>query len=162
MKLSENRIKELLSKTNNISHKCGCCCRFVKLTKYTGIKLYRNEDIRDTCYYRQSDASDCNLAPKTKGKIDITMWNIQWYGYLTEVARPINNFKRSIICYLTEKLYDDCFMEFLDNSNKDNYGYITRNNKNIPVIIDFSHCESDDWSTHNPFDDNIREDYLCI
>lgn len=81
-----------------IRHKTGAKCVFIPLNKTVGIKLYTDADNRNFAHRNQKRAR--KFAPKTGEKFDLVVNTLQdndeaglirywYYGYFTEVAKPI-------------------------------------------------------------------------
>lgn len=75
------------------SFECGTCCKFVRISKDKGIKVYDCEYLRDKTYNLQMQANLMGLAPKVFEKFQV---GDSLYGYVTE----------------TVYVFDDLFIEY--------------------------------------------------
>lgn len=126
----------------------------IKDKKRIGFKEFGTRGEAEFSYRVQSILADKDLAPRVYGQVGKIRRNsddeLTSYGYLTEVARPMPE------CYDDENCDGDCFesccsngttisevvydlhkrgLEYSDH-HRGNFGFVRRNNKWIPVVID--------------------------
>lgn len=109
---------------------CASCIDYIKLNEEWGIKFYRNEEIRNECFYNQRDAYPHGIAPDSHCMLDFEEDGL--YAYITEHVDTGN--------YLTDEDFES-LKEEAENLNiatddldpNRNVGYLNGN----PVIIDF-------------------------
>lgn len=158
-------ILEKIEQTNDLSHQKGCCCRFVPLSDKIGIKMYRDEFVRNVCFERQKSAAELQCGPKAKFPSEFDCWDIHWYAFLTEIADIENMPSFQEMDDVCEKLLELNF-DPSDLGSKGNIGYIQRKYKRIPVVVDFSHFREDhigDLFTYwDVWNSDIREDCKTI
>jgi hypothetical protein len=65
----------------------GCAAHFVPFIDGWGIKFYTDQEVRDDTHYIQNKAFNDDVAPEVGDKIDFTLNNFQYYGYLTKMVR---------------------------------------------------------------------------
>jgi len=129
--------------------------------KRLGFKEFENENEAKFAYRIQKHLAQYNLAPMTYGDVGRIRYDgeLTNYGYLTEVARPMPD------CYDDEYCDGECFESNCKNgitimqvvsdlyehglsyndSHRGNFGFIRRNKKWIPVVIDVGIESFSDW-----------------
>lgn len=149
-----NIFVKMLERTPTYSHHCGAVCRFVQLSKKWGVKLYRHEKVRNACFDRQFRANRHNLGPIARKPFKKKLWNIQWFGFITEIAITIDESGK---CNDKNQLQRDLLKIGIDNGDLHPYNMGHLPNGNL-VCIDFSHCapDSDEYGNMNIIDENWR------
>lgn len=74
----------------------GCDCYFFK-GKKVGLKIYRNERIRNNSMFHQKLAHGFQLGPKVYEPIDIMIDNVHLYAYVTELCDVNDTYDWSIV-----------------------------------------------------------------
>lgn len=127
-----------------------------------GFKEFENKNEAEFAYRVQSILADKNLAPRVYGQVGMIRkqdGELTAYGYLTEVARPMP------CCQDEDNCDGECFESGCDNSNiiaevveclewegldyrdhhRGNFGFVRRNNRWIPVVIDVGIESFSEW-----------------
>ena len=148
--------------------------------KRIGFKEFEDKKEAEFAYRVQSHLAQHNLAPMVYGDVGMIRRHdgeLTAYGYLTEVAKPMPE------CYDDEYCDGECFescckngctimrvvselcdhgLEYCD-AHRGNFGFIRRNNKWIPVVIDVGIESFREWdeSIYGEFDydDSCGIDY---
>lgn len=92
----------------NGSFKC-----FLALSDKVGVKIMPSKLNRDENYMYQKRASKFNLGPKCWSRFYITINNVKWYGYFTEVVDAFYDFDGS------DAKVDDLIKNLLDKTGFD-------------------------------------------
>lgn len=135
-------IERKVRETPNRGFSRGIHARFVALDEVWGIKLYKQEWVRDKSYNLQERASALGLAPCVMDKFELTK-SIYMYGYLTEIARPIK---------------DEILDRFGYKGNRDRLPYEVEESEGLEKLIN----EVEDSKPHVELMRQLRKHYFDI
>jgi hypothetical protein len=133
--------RKLFAKIPAGSTETGSVARYAKLNEYTGIKLYREKELRDMCYARHLTAHAGNAGPNVWHAFNHTLWGVHWYGFYIEHATLAKSMKfpdydegyRIVDQNLTKVFGRKCF-----DLSYENYGKLADGRW---VAVDVSHIE---------------------
>lgn len=129
--------------------------------KRVGFKEFGDKREAEFAHRVQSHLAQYDMAPMVYGdvgKIRSPSGTLTHYGYLTEIARPMSDCHdpdcysecfesdckngriiSNIVCYLQDHGLDYC------DGHRGNFGFVRRNNKWVPVVIDVGVESFSDW-----------------
>lgn len=129
--------------------------------KKVGFKEFENKRKADFAHRVQSHLSGYDLAPMVYGQVGRIRkpdGDLTHYGYLTEVARTMSScrkssYKNNMITATENVLIERLISKLADygldycDGHRGNFGFVRRNNKWIPVVIDVGVESFTDWDT---------------
>jgi hypothetical protein len=136
--LNDSQKQEILSQDPS-STATGSVARYAQLNSDTGVKLYRDKQIRDMCFARQEIANGLDFGPKCWHPFRLRIWGVLWHGFYTEHATLAGEFPRIERDCGQSKLRDKMETHFrgLHDLSYENWGQV----RGKWVVIDFSHLE---------------------
>jgi hypothetical protein len=148
--------------------------------KRVGFKEFESEKEAKFAHRVQKHLAQFDLAPMVYGDVGFIRRNdgeFTYYGYLTEVARPMPE------CHDDEYCDGECFQSECKNgisimqvvsylgeygldyndAHRGNFGFVRRKGHWIPVVIDVGIESFTDWDEdiYGKFDYDVDEDGMC-
>lgn len=129
--MSKKEIRQQLKQAKyckNGTYKC-----FLALSDKVGVKIMPSKLNRNANYMYQKRASKFNLGPNCWGKFYITINNVKWYGYFTEIVDTSNDYLSKEIENLVENLLNKTGFDLSWDAFDRNFG----RKDGVLVFVDF-------------------------